>query len=126
LLLKPHFGPKRGMTFLNVINDQAFGTGHKIVAGTGRDCLHAIDLFFSPGAANLPEVLVTDAGSYSDLIFGIASVLGVDYRPRWPDGGDGREPRVVVLYGLGQLHAGAPQLVFRRRSIIRPVAAWLP
>ena len=70
LMAKPnrkYFGPKRGMTFLNMINDQAFGTGHKIVAGTDRDCLHAIDLFFSPGAANLPEVLVTDTGSCSDL-----------------------------------------------------------
>jgi TnpA family transposase len=55
------------------------------VAGTDRDCLHAIDLFFSPGVANLPEVLVTDTGSYSDLIFGIASLLGVDYRPALAD-----------------------------------------
>lgn len=88
LMAKPnrkYFGPKRGMTFLNMINGQAFGTGHKIVAGTDRDCLHAIDLFFSPGAANLPEVLVTDTGSYSDLIFGIASLLGVDYRPALAD-----------------------------------------
>jgi TnpA family transposase len=82
---RKYFGPKRGMTFLNMINDQAFGTGHKIVAGTDRDCLHAIDLFFSPGAGNLPEVLVTDTGSYSDLIFGIASLLGVDYRPALAD-----------------------------------------
>ncbi|MGH3193048.1 MAG: Tn3 family transposase [Streptosporangiaceae bacterium] len=63
------------------VNDQAFGIGHKIVAGTDRDCLHAIDLFFGSGAANLPEVLITDTGSYSDLVFGIAQLLGVDYRP---------------------------------------------
>ena len=84
LFAKPNrkfFGPKRGMTFLNAINDQAFGIGHKIVAGTDRDCLHAIDLFFNCGAANLPEVLVTDTGSYSDLVFGIAQLVGVDYRP---------------------------------------------
>ncbi|MDQ2815927.1 MAG: DUF4158 domain-containing protein, partial [Actinomycetota bacterium] len=61
---RKYFGPKRGMTFLNAINDQAFGISHKIVAGTDRDCLHAIDLFFNCGAANLPEVLVTDTGSY--------------------------------------------------------------
>ncbi|MGH3846633.1 MAG: Tn3 family transposase [Pseudonocardiaceae bacterium] len=67
LFAKPNrkfFGPKRGMTFLNMINDQAFGTAHKIVAGTDRDCLHAIDLFFNSGAADLPEVLITDTGSY--------------------------------------------------------------
>ena len=67
LFAKPnrkYFGPKRGMTFLNAINDQAFGIGHKIVARTDRDCLHAIDLFFGSGVANLPEVLVTDTASY--------------------------------------------------------------
>ena len=88
LMAKPnrkYFGPKRGMTFLNMINDQAFGTGHKIVAGTDRDCLHAIDLFFGPGAANLPEVLVTDTGSYSDLVFGLAHLLGKEYRPALAD-----------------------------------------
>ncbi len=86
---RKYFGPKRGMTFLNMINDQAFGTSHKIVADTDRDCLHAIDLFFNSGAGSLPEVLVTDTGSYSDLVFGIAQLLGVEYRPAlagtpWP------------------------------------------
>ncbi|MER5625089.1 Tn3 family transposase [Streptosporangium sp. NPDC002544] len=88
LMAKPnrkYFGPKRGITWLNQISDQAFGTGHKIVAGTDRDCLHAIDLFFSSGTANLPEVLVTDTGSYSDLAFGLASLLGVEYRPALAD-----------------------------------------
>jgi len=88
LFAKPnrkYFGPKRGMTWLNAINDQAFGTAHKIVAGTDRDCLHAIDLFFNSGAADLPEVLITDTGSYSDLVFGIAQLLGVDYRPALAD-----------------------------------------
>jgi TnpA family transposase len=82
---RKYFGPKRGMTLLNMINDQAFGTAHKIVAGTDRDCLHAIDLFFNSGAANLPEVLVTDTGAYSDLVFGIAQLLGVQYRPALAD-----------------------------------------
>jgi TnpA family transposase len=88
LFAKPNrkfFGPKRGMTFLNMINDRAFGIGHKIVAGTDRDCVHAIDLFFNSGAASLPEVLITDTGSYSDLVFGIAQLLGVDYRPALAD-----------------------------------------
>ena len=58
LMAKPnrkYFGPKCGMTFLNMINDQAFGTGHKIVAGTDRDCLHAIDLFSAPARRTCPR-----------------------------------------------------------------------
>lgn len=82
---RKYFGRKRGMTFLNAINDQAFGISHKIVAGTDRDCLHAIDLFFNAGAASLPDVLITDTGSYSDLVFGIAQLLCVDYRPALAD-----------------------------------------
>jgi TnpA family transposase len=79
------FGPKRGMTLLNMINDQAFGIAQKIVAGTDRDCLHAIDLFFNSGAAHLPEVLVTDTGAYLDLVFGIAQLLGIQYSPALAD-----------------------------------------
>ena len=45
---------------------------------------------FSPGAANLPEVLVADR-IFSDLIFGIASLLGVDYRPALADLPDQKE-----------------------------------
>ncbi|MEO3863255.1 Tn3 family transposase [Acrocarpospora sp. B8E8] len=87
---RKYFGPKRGMTFLNAINDQAFGIGHKIVAGTDRDCLHAIDLFFNPDSRNedendLPDVLITDTGSYSDLVFGIAQLMGIEYRPALAD-----------------------------------------
>ena len=104
LLARPnrkYFGPKRGMTFLNMINDQAFGTSHKIVAGTDRDCLHAIDLFFNSGTGNLPEVLITDTGSYSDLVFGIAQLLGVEYRPALADLPDqkGWRTRTEVDYG---------------------------
>jgi TnpA family transposase len=43
---RKYFGPKRGMTWLNMINDQAAGLGFKVVAGTPKDSLHAIDVFF--------------------------------------------------------------------------------
>ena len=55
------------------------------MTGTDRDCVHAIDLFFNSAGASLPEVVITDTGSYSDLDFGIAQLLGVDYRPALAD-----------------------------------------
>jgi len=87
------------------------------VAGTDRDCLNAIDLFFSPGAANLPEVLVTDTGSYVDLIFVIASLLGVDYRPGRADlpdqkgwrPGDGADYGSLNTFARGKLDLGEGQ-----------------
>jgi TnpA family transposase len=110
LFAKPnrkYFGPKRGMTFLNMINDRAFGIGHKIVAGTDRDCVHAIDLFFSSGGASLPEVLITDTGSYSDLVFGIAQLLGVDYRPALADLPDQKGWRAAAGADYGGLNTFA-------------------
>lgn len=71
-------------------------------------------MFFSPGAANLPEVLVTDTGSYSGLIFGIASLLGVDYRPALADlpdqkgwrTGDGADYGSLDTFARGKLDLG--------------------
>jgi len=44
---KKYFGPKRGVTWLNMITDQAMGIGSKVVSGTDRDCLHALDVVFA-------------------------------------------------------------------------------
>ncbi|HLM88759.1 MAG TPA: Tn3 family transposase, partial [Streptosporangiaceae bacterium] len=44
---RKYFGPKRGVTWLNMINDQAAGLGAKVVQGTIRDSLHMIDVWFS-------------------------------------------------------------------------------
>ncbi len=40
---RKYFGPKRGVTWLNMLNDQGAGTGAKVVSGTERDSLHMID-----------------------------------------------------------------------------------
>jgi TnpA family transposase len=44
---RKYFGPKRGLTWLNMINDQGAGLGAKVVTGTVRDSLHMIDMLFS-------------------------------------------------------------------------------
>ena len=75
---RKYFGPKRGITWLNMINDQALGIGSKIVSGTDRDCLHALDVVFASGEGRRADVIVTDTGSYSDLVFGLAHFLGKD------------------------------------------------
>ncbi|MGH3193122.1 MAG: Tn3 family transposase [Streptosporangiaceae bacterium] len=52
------------------VNDQAAGLGAKVVQGTIRDSLHMIDVWFSQDGGQRPDIIVTDAGSYSDLVFG--------------------------------------------------------
>jgi Tn3 transposase DDE domain len=58
------FGPKRGTTWLNALNDQGMGRGAKVVSGTVRDSLHMVDVIFGLDGGELPEIVVTDTGSY--------------------------------------------------------------
>ncbi|MFC7713137.1 Tn3 family transposase [Nonomuraea recticatena] len=82
---KKYFGRKRGVTWLNMINDRGAGLGAKVVTGTVRDSLHMIDVAFRRDGGARPEVLVTDTGSYSDIVFGLVHLLGMQYRPALAD-----------------------------------------
>jgi TnpA family transposase len=79
------FGSKRGMTWLNAVNDRGMGRGAKIVSGTVRDSLHMIDVIFGLDGGELPEVVVSDTASYSDVVFGLLELLGISYRPALAD-----------------------------------------
>lgn len=82
---RKYFGPKRGVTWFNMINDQGAGLGAKVVSGTPRDSLHMIDVVFSQDGGQRPDIIVADTGSYSDLVFGLVHLLGVEYRPALAD-----------------------------------------
>src|SRR5207248_6991712 len=56
---------KRGVTWLNMISDQAMGLTGRVLSGTPRDTLHFVDLVYDPHGGPGPEVLITDQGSYS-------------------------------------------------------------
>nr|WP_157594879.1 Tn3 family transposase [Streptosporangium amethystogenes] len=79
------FGSKRGMTWLNAMNDRGMGRGAKIVSRTVRDSLHMVDVIFRLDGGELPEIVVSDTGSYSDLVFGLLELLGISYRPALAD-----------------------------------------
>ena len=100
---RKYFGPKRGVTWLNMINDQAAGIGARVVQGTIRDSLHMIDVWFSHDGGQRPDIIVTDDSSYSDLVFGLVSLLGGDYRPALADIPDQKGWRVGSADGYGPL-----------------------
>lgn len=52
---RKYFGAKRGVTWLNMLNDQGSGLGGKVVSGTARDSLHMIDVAFSQDGGQRPE-----------------------------------------------------------------------
>jgi hypothetical protein len=62
------------------------GRGAKIVSGTVRDSLHMVDVIFGLDGGELPEIVVSDEGSYSDVVFGLLELLGISY-PRRPTTG---------------------------------------
>ncbi len=98
------FGSRRGMTWLNAINDQGIGRGAKVVSGTIRDSLHMVDVIFGLDGGELPEIVVTDTGSYSDVVFGLLELLGISYRPALADLPDQKGWRINTDAGYGPLN----------------------
>jgi TnpA family transposase len=80
-----YFGRRRGVTWLNLINDRSLGMAGMVVSGTPRDSLHAVDPIYRQEAGPRPEVVISDAGSYSDIVFGILNLLDIEYRPEPAD-----------------------------------------
>ena len=104
---RKYFGPKRGVTWLNMINDQAAGIAGNVVAGTIRDSLHMIDVWYSQDGGQRPDIIVSDTGSYSDLVFGLVSLLGGEYRPALVDIPDQKGWRVSASADYGPLNTFA-------------------
>lgn len=74
-----HF--KRGITWLNAVNDQVAGIGQMVVPGTPRDSLHILDALLNLDGGVKPEMVATDNASYSDMVFGLFSLLGYNFSP---------------------------------------------
>jgi len=53
--------------------------------GHGPRLLHMVDVIFGLDGGELPEIVVSDTGSYSDLVFGLLELLGISYRPALAD-----------------------------------------
>lgn len=102
-----YFGRRRGATWLNMLSDQAVGLAGRVVSGTPRDSLHVIDLIYSQDAGARPEVIITDTGSYSDIVFALMTLLGFDYRPQLADLPDAKLWLIDRHADYGVLNAAA-------------------
>ena len=115
-----YFGYKRGITLLNAVNDQVMGIGQMVVPGTPRDSLYILDCLINIDAGPKPEVVTTDQASDSDMVFGIFSMLGYWFAPRFADLGDQRFWRADVAgsdtpSGYGPLEAIARNKINRKK-----------
>jgi TnpA family transposase len=86
-----YFGLRhRGATWLNVVNDRVMGVGGLVVPGTLRDSLFILDAILNRDGGPQPEVVITDAASYSDIVFGLFAICGYRFSPRIADLTDSR------------------------------------
>ncbi len=91
-----YFGFKRGITWLNAVNDQVAGIGQMVVPGTPRDSLHSLDALLNLDGGVKPEMVATDNPSYSDMVFGLFKILGYNFSPRFRDLDDQRFWRATM------------------------------
>ncbi|MFD8589991.1 Tn3 family transposase [Streptomyces sp. NPDC059637] len=91
-----YFGFKRGITWLNAVNDQVAGIGQMVVPGTPRDSLHILDALLNLDGGVKPEMVATDNASYSDMVFGLFKILGYHFSPRFRDLDDQRFWRATM------------------------------
>jgi TnpA family transposase len=90
-----------------MINDQAAGLAAKVLSGTPRDSLHAVDVVLRQQGGVAPEAIITDTGSYSDIVFGLLHLLGRQYRPQLANLPDQRLWRIDPAADYGPLDRAA-------------------
>ncbi|MGB6162281.1 MAG: Tn3 family transposase [Pseudonocardiaceae bacterium] len=93
------------------VNDRGIGLAGKVFSGTPRDSLHMIDVVYSQDGGQRPDVIVSDAGAYSDLVFGLVHLLDMEYRPALADLPDHKGWRIKPEGGYGALDTFARGLI---------------
>jgi TnpA family transposase len=81
------------------------------VPGTLRDSLILLGVVLEQQTELQPVRIMTDAGAYSDLVFGLFRLLGLRFNPRLADMGDARFWRIDPLADYGKLNVLAKHLI---------------
>ncbi|GAA3690807.1 hypothetical protein GCM10022224_065330 [Nonomuraea antimicrobica] len=120
-----YFHFKRGITWLNAINDQVSGIGQMVVAGTPRDSLHILDALLNLDGGVKPEMVTTDNASYSDMVFGVFDILGYRFSPRFADLADQRLWCADLPEGPRGTY-GPLEALARNRINTKKITTWWP
>jgi TnpA family transposase len=99
-----YFGPLRGMTWYNLLSDQFTGLNAIPVPGTLRDSLVLLAVVLEQQTELKPTRIMTDAGAYSDVMFGLFRLLGFRFCPRLADIGGTRFWRIDPQADYGKLN----------------------
>lgn len=83
--LPRYFGYGKGLTFYTWTSDQNSQFGSKPIISTDRDALYVLDEFQN-NETELPLLEhTTDTAGFTDLVFGLFSLLGLQFSPRIRD-----------------------------------------
>ena len=80
-----YFGRRKGLTWLNYLNDRVAGLSAVVIPGTIRDSLYILDGLLDIDLHHRPDMIATDTASYSDQVFGLFALLGYRFSPRLAD-----------------------------------------
>ena len=106
-----YFNRGRGVTWYNLLSDQASGLNAITVPGTLRDSLVLLAVVLEQQTELQPTQIMTDTGAYSDVVFGLFRLLGYRFSPRLADIGGSRFWRIDPDANYGELDALARQRV---------------
>lgn len=82
---RKYFGTGRGVTFFNFLSDQFTGFHHVVIPGTLREALYILDGLLDHSTKLRPKQVMSDTGSYTDIVFGLFWLLGYQFSPRLAD-----------------------------------------
>lgn len=89
-----YFGYGRGLTYYTWTSDQYSQYGTKVIASTIRDATYVLDEILD----NETELTIlehtTDTAGYTDLVFGLFDLLGLQFSPRLADLADKKLYRI--------------------------------
>jgi TnpA family transposase len=92
--LPRYFGYGRGVTFYSWTSDQFSQYGSKVIPATVRDATYVLDELLD-NETELPIAEhATDTSGYTEVIFALFDVLGLQFAPRIRDMGDQRLYRI--------------------------------
>lgn len=89
-----YFGRKRGVTWYNLLSERYTGLNSVTVPGTLRDSLYLLAVVLEQETELQPVEIMTDTAGYTDTIFGVFHLLGLQFSPRIADIGGARFWRV--------------------------------
>ena len=79
---RKYFGIGRGVTLFSFTSDQFSGFWGRVVPGTLPDSLNILHGILTQDTVLEPKTYTTDTSSYTDAVFGLFHLLGLQFAPR--------------------------------------------